>query len=169
MTAGIASATGRTSRRRTGSIPNAIQTDAPINHGNSGGPLLDASGRVVGINDQIDTGGTVDGNVGVGFAIASNTAKVVVPELLARGHAAHGWLGVEVAAFRPAARESRARAPDHGVLVARVVPGSLGLPRPAWKAGTKQVTLNGESIVVGGDAILSVAGQASRRPLSWPT
>ena len=107
----------------------------------------------------------MDGNVGVGFAIASNTAKVVVPEP-ARGHAAHGWLGVEVAAFDPQLA-SRAL-PDHGVLVARVVPGSPP-PRPAWKAGTKQVTLNGESIVVGGDAILSVAGQASRRPLSWPT
>ena len=112
MTAGIVSATGRDIQAPNGlGIPNAIQTDAPINHGNSGGPLLDASGRVVGINDQIDTGGTVDGNVGVGFAIASDTAKVVVPQLLARGHAAHAWLGVEVADARPAAREGRARAP----------------------------------------------------------
>src|SRR5215210_4515274 len=77
MTAGIVSATGRdiqAPNRLT--IPNAIQTDAPINHGNSGGPLLDDRGRVLGVNYQIE-GGTVDANVGIGFAIPANTAGSV--------------------------------------------------------------------------------------------
>ena len=75
MTAGIVSATGRDIQAPNGlTIPNAIQTDAPINHGNSGGPLLDRYGRVVGVNAQIE-GGTVDANVGVGFAIPSDTAR----------------------------------------------------------------------------------------------
>jgi putative serine protease PepD len=77
MTAGIVSATGRDIQAPDGlTIPNSIQTDAPINHGNSGGPLLDANGRVVGVNAQIE-GGTVDANVGVGFAIPSDTARSV--------------------------------------------------------------------------------------------
>ena len=74
MTAGIVSATGRDIQAPNGLvIANAIQTDAPINHGNSGGPLLDRVGDVIGINSQIQ-GGTVDANVGVGFAIPSATA-----------------------------------------------------------------------------------------------
>ena len=77
MTAGIVSATGRDIQAPNGlAIPNAIQTDAPINHGNSGGPLLDRFGQVIGINSQIE-GGTVNANVGVGFAIPSATAQSV--------------------------------------------------------------------------------------------
>ena len=72
MTAGIVSAVGRDIQAPNGlSIPNAIQTDAPINHGNSGGPLLDRSGGVVGISSQIE-GGTVNANVGIGFAVPSS-------------------------------------------------------------------------------------------------
>ena len=77
MTAGIVSATGRDIQAPNGrTIAGAIQTDAPINHGNSGGPLLDRFGRVVGINAQLE-GGTVDANVGIGFAVPSSTARTV--------------------------------------------------------------------------------------------
>jgi putative serine protease PepD len=87
MTAGIVSATGRDLVAPNGlSIPNAIQTDAPINHGNSGGPLLDRGGRVVGVNSQIEAG-TVDANVGVGFAVPGDTARSVAADLIATGHA----------------------------------------------------------------------------------
>ena len=86
MTAGIVSATGRDIQAPNGLvIANAIQTDAPINHGNSGGPLLDRVGQVIGINSQIQ-GGTVDANVGVGFAIPSATARSVSEQLIATGH-----------------------------------------------------------------------------------
>jgi putative serine protease PepD len=86
MTAGIVSALGRDINAPNGmTIPNAIQTDAPINHGNSGGPLLDSFGRVIAVNSQIE-GGTVDANVGIGFAIPSATARSVVDRLIS-GHA----------------------------------------------------------------------------------
>ena len=118
MTAGIVSAVGRNIQAPNGlTIPNAIQTDAAINHGNSGGPLLDASGQVIGVASQIE-GGTVDANVGVGFAVGSDTVKSVAQQLVEHGSAPHAWLGVQ------AATTSR------GVAVAKVTAGS-----PAAKAG----------------------------------
>jgi putative serine protease PepD len=82
MTAGIVSATRRDIKAPSGlTISNAIQTDAPINHGNSGGPLLDRFGRVIAVNSQIE-GGTVDANVGIGFAIPSTTVRSVVDRLI---------------------------------------------------------------------------------------
>jgi S1-C subfamily serine protease len=102
MTAGIVSAVGRDIRSPNGfTIPNAIQTDASINHGNSGGPLLDRFGHVIGVNAQIE-GGTVDGNVGIGFAIPGTTARSVAMQLLSSGHAEHPWLGVEIEPIDPA-------------------------------------------------------------------
>jgi S1-C subfamily serine protease len=165
MTAGIVSALGRDIQAPNGlGIPDAIQTDAPINHGNSGGPLLDSAGRVVGINDQIDTGGSSDqGNVGIGFAIASNTAKTIVPQLLANGRVAHAWLGLEVAPIDSELAQIVRGLPSNGVLVVRVFSGS-----PAAKAGlapgTKQVTVDGESVPVGGDAILGVGDRSITTP-----
>jgi putative serine protease PepD len=130
MTAGIVSATGRDIQAPDGrTIPDAIQTDAAINHGNSGGPLLDGQGHVIGITSQIQ-GGTVDANVGVGFAIPSNTARSVAQQLIDHGSAQHAWLGVQLKTT-----------PQHPVLVAKVVPGS-----PAAKAG------------IDGDAIVSLDG-----------
>jgi S1-C subfamily serine protease len=164
MTAGIVSATGRDIQAPNGlGIPNAIQTDAPINHGNSGGPLLNASGNVVGINDQIESGGTVDGNVGVGFAIASTTAKTIVPQLLAHGHVAHAWLGVEVAPIDSQVANVVRGIPDHGVLVVKTVAGSPAA-RAGLRPGTQPVTVNGESVLTGGDAIVAVDGKPVDTP-----
>jgi putative serine protease PepD len=164
MTAGIVSAVGRDIAAPNGlGIPDAIQTDAPINHGNSGGPLLDAAGDVVGINDQIDTGGTAQGNVGIGFAIASNTAKTIVPQLLADGHVAHAWLGLEVAPIDSTLTRFVRGLPSHGVLVVRVLRGSPAA-RAGLVAGTRQVTVDGESVPVGGDAILAVGDQRISGP-----
>jgi putative serine protease PepD len=135
MTAGIVSATGRDIQAPDGlTIPNAIQTDAAINHGNSGGPLLDAQGHVIGITSQIQ-GGTVDANVGVGFAVPSDTARSVVQQLIAHGSVQHPWLGAQLQAQR------------RGVLVAGVVPNS-----PAAKAQLK------------GDAIVALDGKPIRTP-----
>jgi putative serine protease PepD len=164
MTAGIVSAVGRDIAAPNGlGIPDAIQTDAPINHGNSGGPLLDAAGDVVGINDQIDTGGTAQGNVGIGFAIASNTAKTIVPQLLADGHVAHAWLGLEVDPIDSTLTRFVRGLPSHGVLVVRVLRGSPAA-RAGLVAGTRQVTVDGESVPVGGDAILAVGDQRISGP-----
>jgi S1-C subfamily serine protease len=165
MTAGIVSATSRDIQAPNGlSIPNAIQTDAPINHGNSGGPLLDARGDVIGINDQIESGGTVDGNVGVGFAVASNTAKTVVGDLIARGRAPHPWLGVQVAAIDPQIAGVLHDLPKQGALVVRVAAGSPAA-KAGLKAGTTEVTVNGESALVGGDVIVGAAGKDINSPM----
>ena len=98
ITAGIVSAVGRDIQAPNGyTIPNAIQTDAPINHGNSGGPLIDSSGQVVGINVQIaDDGAGGTDNAGVGFAVPSSTVKNVVSEILAGRTVQHAYLGVTV-------------------------------------------------------------------------
>ena len=99
ITAGIVSAVDRDIQAPNGySIPNTIQTDAPINHGNSGGPLIDSSGKVVGVNVQIaadDSGGSSQ-NAGVGFAVPSNTVKRVVEDLIAGRSVQHAYLGVSV-------------------------------------------------------------------------
>jgi putative serine protease PepD len=133
MTAGIVSAVGRDIQAPNGvTIPNAIQTDTAINHGSSGGPLLDADGHVVGVTSQIE-GGTVDANVGVGFAVPSNTAKSVVQQLIQHGSAAHAWLGVQ------------AQTTSKGVALAKVTAGS-----PAAQAGLVRrdviVTVDGKAV-----------------------
>jgi S1-C subfamily serine protease len=98
LTTGVVSALRRRLTAPSGfTIENVIQTDAALNPGNSGGPLLDASGRVIGINSQIATGGagTSGGSIGIGFAVPSNTAKQVIPQLEEAGHVARAYLGVE--------------------------------------------------------------------------
>ena len=98
ITAGIVSAVGRDIEAPSGyTIPNAIQTDAAINHGNSGGPLIDSGGNVVGINVQIaDDGSGGSDNAGVGFAVPANAVKSVLGDLLAGRTVKHPYLGVSV-------------------------------------------------------------------------
>ena len=162
MTAGIVSAIGRGIQAPNGlTIANAIQTDAPINHGNSGGPLLDRFGRVIGINSQIQSG-TVNANVGVGFAIPSDTARSVARQLMQSGHAEHAWVGVEVLPLDPSLAGTHGL-PRSGVVVARVFRGS-----PAAKAGlrpaTREVTVNGVGTLLGGDVIVRAEGQSVASP-----
>jgi putative serine protease PepD len=163
MTAGIVSAVGRDIQAPNGlTIPDAIQTDAAINHGNSGGPLLDRFGNVVGVNAQIE-GGTVDANVGVGFAIPGKTARSVAEQLIATGHAAHPWLGVQIDEIDPAVARAIRGLPAHGVEVVKVVKNS-----PAAKAGlkpaTQPVTVDGVSAFSGGDSIVAVNGEKVASP-----
>src|SRR5262249_6259809 len=83
VTTGIVSALGRTITSPNGrAIHGAIQTDAAINHGSSGGPLLDDTGRVIGVTSQISTGGSGSGNVGIGFAGPSDTVRQVVSRII---------------------------------------------------------------------------------------
>jgi len=157
LTNGIVSANDRDIRAPNGlAIERAIQTNAAINHGNSGGPLIDRFGRVIGINSQIESGG-VNGNVGVGFAVPSDTARAVADQLIATGRAQHAWLGVEVEDIDPALAAVVKGIPAHGVLVVGVRAGS-----PAAKAGLvaghQSITVAGEGAVVGGDAIVSLDG-----------
>src|SRR5829696_7679234 len=94
-TEGIVSATGRSIKAPNGfAIDDAIQTDAPINPGNSGGPLLNGGAQVIGVNSQIETAGPSGGNVGVGFAVSSNTVRSVVPRLAGGKTIARPFIGI---------------------------------------------------------------------------
>jgi putative serine protease PepD len=127
LTTGVVSALQRQIQAPNNfTIDNVIQTDAALNPGNSGGPLLDAAGRVIGVNSQIESNssnanGGEAGNVGIGFAVPSNTVRRVVDQLEKTGHVSHAWLGVE-----------SSDASSGGATVGQVVSGS-----PAAKAGVK--------------------------------
>ena len=130
LTAGIVSATGREFREST--YNHYIQTDASINPGNSGGPLVNMQGEVVGINTMILTGSPFNqGNIGIGFAIASNTARDVFKKLVRDGRVSRGYLGVSVANLDEAKAHALKLEPNAGVFVGEVPdPDS-----PAGKAG----------------------------------
>jgi putative serine protease PepD len=109
VTSGIVSALHRQMTSPNNfSIDDSIQTDAAINHGNSGGPLLNAEGQVIGVNAQIESDS--GGNDGVGFAIPSNTVKSIVSELISTGKAEHSYLGVSVETVNGAVRITQVRA-----------------------------------------------------------
>jgi putative serine protease PepD len=148
VTSGIVSALDRSiSSSNSFTIAGAIQTDAAINHGNSGGPLLDLSGQVVGVNTQIES--ESGGNDGVGFAVPSNTIRSVVPQLVSGKTVEHAYLGVFVADSNGA-----------GAKIARVRSGS-----PAADAGLKVgdvvTTFGGRSI---GSADDLTAAVSAHRP-----
>ncbi len=137
LTTGVVSALGRQISAPNGfSIDNVIQTDAALNPGNSGGPLLDSSGRVIGVNSQIEsnnsTGTGTASNSGIGFAVPSNTVRTVIDQLRAHGTAVHAYLGV-----------TTSDAAAGGARVASVVSGA-----PASDAGLRA-----------GDVIVSLAGK----------
>jgi S1-C subfamily serine protease len=161
LTTGVISATARRIQAPNGfEIDNVLQTDAAINPGNSGGPLLDAQGRVIGINSQIETGGSGRGNVGIGFAVPIDTAKRIVPQLEQSGKVDRGFLGIDTITV-DASLEQLNLPVDRGALVQSVRPGS-----PAAKAGIRggqvQAQLNGQPITLGGDVITQVDGKAVR-------
>ena len=137
-TSGIVSGLGREIRAPNGfQIDKVIQTDAPINPGNSGGPLLDSRGRVIGVNSQIATSGAGSGNIGIGFAVPSNTVRNVVPQLKTGQGVQHAYLGVstaprsvggaEVGNVNPARRRS-APASEMGDIVTEVDGQEVGKP-----------------------------------------
>jgi putative serine protease PepD len=133
VTSGIVSALHRSIDSPNGfSIPDAIQTDAAINHGNSGGPLLDASGNVIGITSQIESDS--GGNDGVGFAVPSNTVRAVASQLLATGKVEHAYLGVEITS-----------AAGGGARVASVRSGTPAA-RARIQAGDVITKVNGKSV-----------------------
>jgi S1-C subfamily serine protease len=159
VTAGIVSAVQRRIEAPNQlSISHVIQTDAALNHGNSGGPLLDAQGEVVGVNAQIETGGVSQGNVGIGFAIPINTVKDVVAQLIKHGEVEHPFLGIEGKTLTPSIARLFHLPVQSGVIVATVRQGS-GAAGAGLKAATSEVTVEGESWPAGGDVIVKVDGE----------
>jgi S1-C subfamily serine protease len=157
LTTGVISALGRTVQ--TGSktfIDDAIQTDAAINRGNSGGPLLDSHGEVIGINTAIfSPSGTA---AGIGFAIPINTARRVAADLIRYGRVRRAFLGIQARPLWPGLAEALGLAVDRGLLVERVVGGS-----PAAQAGIRggdHVALLGlQQLIVGGDVLVAADGK----------
>jgi S1-C subfamily serine protease len=160
LTTGVVSALQREIQAPNGfTVDDVIQTDAPINPGNSGGPLINAEGQVIGINSQIETGGSGGGSVGIGFAIPINTAKFVIPQLERDGHVSEGYLGLETADIGPADAGLGLDA-SSGALVEAVEAGTPAA-RAGLHGGTQTKTLlDGSQLTVGGDIIVSAAGQA---------
>jgi S1-C subfamily serine protease len=156
VTSGIVSALGREiTSPNNEPIENAIQTDAAINHGNSGGPLLDLQGKVIGVTSQIqsDSGG----NEGVGFAVPVNTVKRVATQIVANGKATHALLGVRVQTVSGSV--AAALNIPEGVVVGKVETGSAAA-KAGLKAGSGQKSLSGTSYPTGGDTITAVDGKA---------
>lgn len=144
VTSGIISAKGRRTGLSDGSFEDFLQTDAPINRGNSGGALVNLQGELIGINSQIlSPGGASGGNIGIGFSIPSNMAKSVMDQLVATGKVRRGRLGVGIQAISADLAEALELKSTSGVLVSSVTPGSS-----ADKAGIKQqdviIAINGE-------------------------
>ncbi|MCU0971167.1 MAG: PDZ domain-containing protein, partial [Gammaproteobacteria bacterium] len=148
VTAGIVSARGR--EIQSGPYDDYLQIDAPINRGNSGGPLFDTTGKVVGVNTAIYS--PSGGNVGIGFAIPASLAANVVQQLKAEGRIDRGWLGLQLQAVSPEVAEGLGLKAEGGTLVADVLVDS-----PAAKAGMRP-----------GDVILSVDGQPLERLTTLP-
>jgi S1-C subfamily serine protease len=159
VTSGIVSAVGRSIQapNQVSTIGHAIQTDAALNHGNSGGPLLDASGQVIGVNAQIAPSAS-GANIGIGFAIPINTVREVAAALIKNGKVEHSFLGIEVKAIDPTIAGIFHLPVRHGLMVARVIPGS-GAKAAGLRGGRSSVTVNGETWRAGGDIIVSVDGQ----------
>jgi S1-C subfamily serine protease len=159
-TAGIVSAV----QERTITAPNGypidhvIQTDAPINPGNSGGPLLNDGAEVIGVNSQIAPAQGSSGNVGIGFAVPSNTVKHVVAQLVATGRVDRAYLGIGGATVNEELARVFRLPVDAGVLVEVVGDGSAAA-RAGLKAGTTSRVVAGEGYTLGGDLIVAVAGK----------
>lgn len=156
VTAGIVSALQRTIESPAETpIDRVIQTDAQINQGNSGGPLLNAAGQVIGVNTQIATGSTTEiGNVGIGFAIPINTVRDVVGQLRTNGRVDHAELGIGGQELNAEIAELFHLPVEEGLLVTLVKEGS-GAAKAGIKAGSMQVVVAGESWVLGGDILIS--------------
>lgn len=133
VTAGVISATGRSIETDSGyRMEDLLQTDAAINHGNSGGPLVNLAGQVIGINTLVVRGGGLSGDQaeGLGFAIASNTVKALSDQIIANGFVARPYLGVEWTAITPQVARYNGLAVEWGIYLQSVGNGS-----PAAQAG----------------------------------
>jgi S1-C subfamily serine protease len=156
LTTGVISALQREITAPNGfAINHVLQTDAPINPGNSGGPLLDSSGKVIGINSQIETGGSNDGSVGIGFAVPINTAKGEISQLEKGGTVRGAYIGL-ISLTIDGSLSSLNLPVKSGALVQSVQHGT-----PAEKAGIKggNVSAEGGAVELGGDIIVSFDGK----------
>jgi len=139
-------------------LVDAIQTDAPINHGNSGGPLFDARGRVIGINAQIRSTGDTSGFEGVGFAVPIDSAKRSLQQLESSGKVRYAYVGITTEDLTPSIAKKFGYAATRGALIDAFAEGNPAGKRAGLKAATRLEVFQGESVHVGGDAIVAIDG-----------
>jgi S1-C subfamily serine protease len=157
LTTGVVSSLGRTVQTGDNTfIDEAIQTDAAINRGNSGGPLLNTKGEVIGINSAIYApNGTT---AGIGFAIPVNTARRVANDLITQGKVRRATLGVEGRALWPELARALNIPVSHGILVERVNSGGPAA-QAGIRGGTKTVVAGLQQLTIGGDVITAIDGK----------
>jgi len=162
LTTGVVSSLGRTVQTSENTfIDDAIQTDAAINRGNSGGPLLNTRGQVIGVNTAIYlSAGTT---VGIGFAIPINTARRVANDLITQGRVNRPTLGVEGRALGPQLAQALNLSVDHGILIERVTSGGPAA-EAGIRGGTRTVLAGSEQLAIGGDVLIAVDGTQVTSP-----
>jgi S1-C subfamily serine protease len=161
LSVGVVSATRRSIDSLTSgyNVSDAIQTDAPITHGNSGGPLFDAQGRVIGINAQIRS--ESGQSEGVGFAIPINAAKRSFRQLVRNGRVAYAYVGVNAEDLTPTIARRFGYRVDRGAVIATVVPESPG-EKAGLRGGSEERRLNGFDFRVGGDVVVQIGARSIR-------
>ena len=162
LAVGVVSATERSIESLTSAydVAGAIQIDAPINRGNSGGPLFDSRGRVIGINAQISSNSGT--NEGVGFAIPINSARRSMEQLLLNGRVAYAYVGVTTQDITPAIAKRYRLGARRGALIQTVVDDAPA-DKAGLRGGTDEEFFNGIPISIGGDLIVSFAGRPVQR------
>jgi S1-C subfamily serine protease len=154
LTTGIISSLGRNIRSEVGTmIEDLIQTDASINPGNSGGPLLNSEGEIIGINTAIIS--PTGASVGIGFAIPVNTAKRIVPQLIAKGYVTYPWAGASVQPLFPELARFLKLKVERGAMVIDVTPGGPA-DKAGLRGGNRQIQTRNLQLIVGGDVITRV-------------
>jgi 2-alkenal reductase len=161
LSVGVVSATGRSigSLSADYSVVGAIQTDAPITYGNSGGPLLDGAGRVIGINAQIRT--ETGDSAGVGFAVPINLATRSMRQLIGRGEVSYPYVGITSDDVTPSVARRLGYAVRRGALIVRVLDGGPAA-RAGLRGGNRQVEVDGRLVTRGGDVIVAIGGREVR-------